>query len=194
MFTRVVWKHQERKLKDWKGKCQFISFEKRLSKNKSEVYFSLFLALNCSFSVCVRRKKEFRVLIYNLISCAFPSCSSFKSIFDPERKRDLKRIFSALDFFPFTFHEPPQSGLFVYVNIKVVRPDNLSQKVICINNQSYITSSCVCDKTSKYFAHGWTYGSCSSMKIKRWQVEDKGLVEHAFKRNAYHYFWITEKI
>lgn len=35
-------------------------------------------------------------------------------------------IFSALDALSFTFHEPSQSGLFVYVSIKVVSLANLS--------------------------------------------------------------------
>jgi len=38
------------KLEDWKGKCQFVSFEKPLSKNKSEVLFQLFSCTELKYS------------------------------------------------------------------------------------------------------------------------------------------------
>jgi len=59
------------------------------------------------FLVCVRRKKEFRVLIYKLIIYVSLSCSSFERIFDPERKRDeyiTKGFFQLLNFL-FTFRD-----------------------------------------------------------------------------------------
>lgn len=126
---------RKRKLKYWKGKRHFIAFGNLYPKPNQRSYFSFFLALNCSFAVCgmgrffaVWGGKQNSGCWFINLHAVYASLAVVLNPFFIQKGKETKTLlnffFSALDSLSSTFHEPSQSGLSVYVSIKVVSLGN----------------------------------------------------------------------